>query len=100
MSTIDQFSLYSKANEIITSPQEDEVDKHINTIKNLKEYEDVVNYVKENFGEISEDTVFNYEELNKQISIVTREDCIEICARKDENQYFGQGWKLVTPEQN
>ena len=73
----------------------DKVDGFIHDLQLLNQYEDVVNYLNDKFGDIDNEKVIDYPDLKKQIEIVFKENAVEFFAAKDWKQYFGKGWRTA-----
>ena len=86
-----QYNQYSK-NAGISSY--DEVDSYVRDINQLKGYNDVMNYIKEKFGDIEGGRkLIEYNDINKQVEIVIKEDAVEFFTAKNWCQTFGKGWR-------
>ena len=94
-----QFNLYAmNASGENTIPKKDEVDVFIDEIRNIDEYNDIKILLEEKFGTISGEKRIDYADLKKQLYILVDEDKIEVCSLKNNQQYFGMGWKLLDNE--
>jgi len=71
----------------------DEVDECIQTLQRMNQYDDVVNFITNKFGNIDERKLLDFKELNKQIEIKFKPDAVEFFAAKEWKQYYGKGWK-------
>ena len=92
MASINQFSLYSMNGNLNTEQKEDQVDVYIRELTQINDYNEVMNYVQEKFGDISGNKMFEYPEIKKQINVFTEKNRVEICAAKEYQQYWGKGW--------
>ena len=88
------YNIYS-INAGIKTEVRDQIDTCINEIKDFCEYDEIKNYLEENFGNIQGEKWIHYEELHKNLYLRVESDRIEVCALKNEQQYFGKGWKLL-----
>lgn len=92
MTTLNQFNLYSMNSGISVQQKKDEVDAMVDELVSISDYEEVANFVKEHFGDVSGDKMFEYPEINKQINVFTGENRVEICVAKNWQQYWSKGW--------
>ena len=90
-----QYNLYSMNAGIQTI---DEVDGYVHDLQKLNEYEDVVKYINEKFGDVGEQKLLEYPEMKKQIEIKIKDNAIEFFAAKEYQQFFGRGWRKNTEE--
>ena len=86
------YALYSMNAGVSTV---DKVDGYLYDLQRLNQYEDVVNYINEKFGDVGSEKVIDYPEIKKQIEIVFKEDAVEFFAAKDWKQYYGKGWRKL-----
>ena len=94
-----QFNLYSmNAGGKFEMPKDDAVDTCINEVRGMNVYDEIKSYLTERFGDFSGEKWVEYPELHKQMYLKIEGDIIEVCALKNEQQYFGQGWKLINKE--
>ena len=98
MAELNQFSLYSMGGNYNVQPKCDEVDTIVKELVSIDEYEKVVNFVREHFGDVHGNRLFEYDDINKQINVFTEENRVEICVAKDRKQYWGKGWLLPKSE--
>ena len=96
MATLNQYNLYSMNVGNTDFVRSDKVDKYLNELRRINDFEEVSDFVVENFGKIENVALLDFPELGKQMSIVVNEDKIEICAAKNSKQYYGKGWKLIS----
>lgn len=96
MAELNKYSLY--AGGAMQIREQDKVDKFISDLKEMNEYEEVCTYLEEHFGENQKSGIIEFPELNKQISIVYKDNAVEFCAAKNRKQYFGKGWLFVNDE--
>ena len=92
MAIINQFSLYSMGSDFNNIPKDDKVDGLIKELINIDEYEDVCNFVKERFGDIQGNKMFEYPDVKKQINVFVERNRVEICAAKEYKQFWSKGW--------
>jgi len=71
----------------------DEVDKLVNELKKIDNYDDVEDFVKEKFDFSGERKIINYSQLKKMICVQPKENAIEFFAIKDNKAYFSKGWR-------
>ena len=71
----------------------DEVDGFLYDLQHLNQYDDVVKYLNDKFGDTGSEKVIDYPDLNKQIEIVYKDDAVEFFAAKEWKQYYGKGWR-------
>ena len=90
-----QYSLYSLNFQNNISNHMDEVDVCIQEVRDMTLYEDIKSYLTEHFGNFSGEKWVEYPELHKDLFLRLDKDKIEVCALKNDNQYFGRGWKLI-----
>ena len=91
-----KYNRYSLNYDINSMSKIDEVDSCIQDVRNMNIYEDIRSYLTERFGEFSGDKWVDFPDLHKELFLRIEDDKIEVCALKNNNQYFGQGWKLIT----
>ena len=91
-----QYSLYSLNAKCESHNTSDKVDIFIDSIKFIDEFDDVKNVIVDKFGEFKGDKWIDYDELHKNIYLKLKDDIIEVCALKNDKQYFGKGWKLIS----
>lgn len=96
MTELNQFMLYSRNTGV--SHEDDEIDNYVNDLRKIDEYDEVLKFIQEHFGEVESGKIYDYPELNKQICINLKEDAIEFCAAKNRKQFFGKGWKIINKE--
>ena len=87
---LNQYNLYSM-NVGVTSV--DEVDDCVQTLQRMTNYNDVVQYLNNKFGDIGESKLLEYKDLDKQIEIKFKPDAVEFFAAKKWTQYYGKGWR-------
>ena len=90
-----KYNLYSMNFESSNLSQKDEVDACIQDISDMNVYEDLRAYLVEHFGDFNGEKWVDYPKLHKHVFLRLEEDKIEICVLKNEQQYFGKGWKLI-----
>lgn len=99
MTELNKYSLYSISSDI-KEPSQDKIDICISELYKINEFEEVCSFVQEFFGNIEEETLFEYPELNKQVFINSKENVIEIFIAKNKEQVFSKGWKLINTKTN
>ena len=95
MAEFNKYALYTMGGMVNNMPKEDTVDKCVNELRRLDEYDDVLKFVTEHFGDINGDKMIEYPDINKQIYVVVDEKKIEVHAAKNMTQFFGNSWILV-----
>ena len=70
----------------------DEVDKHVDFLKNENDYEKVQSYLREHFGTFENDKWFEFDDIHKTCYLLFDGDKIEFCAQKNHQDYFSKGW--------
>ena len=96
MTAFNSYTMYSANVQAKPINTEDKVDKYIDELRTMSEYDDVKSFVETNFGDVNGEKLYDYPELKKQIYILVDDDKIEFCAAKNKQQYFGKGWKLIS----
>ena len=91
----DQYHLYGLCMGSNVVQQIDKVDSYIQEVRDMTFYEDLKSSLVSHFGEFSGIKWVEYPELKKDLYLLLEEDKIEICALKNDIQYFGRGWKLI-----
>lgn len=96
---LNKYSLYSM--NLGNVETIDKVDSYIREIKTIREYDAIKDYIDSKFGTLQEEvTILDYPELDKKMSIVLKENLVEICAVKGDKQFFGRSWRFVTKEED
>ena len=91
-----KYSMYSIGTQYSSVSKTDEVDDYIAELRDLDEYEDAKKFVQDHFGTVEGVKFFEFPELSKSVSVVLDEEKVEICALKNNRQYYGKGWKLIS----
>ena len=94
-----QYNLYAMyASGKNDMPKTDEVDAFVKSVRVIEDYDDIKNAIIEKFGNFKGEKWVDYPNLQKRLYLLIENDRIEVCAIKNDNQYFGQGWKLIEQE--
>ena len=93
MVEISKYSYYSLNSNSVNYL--DCVDEFVNSVKQMKEFNQVKEFIKYNFGEFGEKAKFYSTELNKEIYIKITDTRIEILIFKDKKLSYSQYWQLV-----
>ena len=93
-----QFNMYSSysyaAGEFKTAC-DDKILVDLQQLRNLTEFKDVSEFVNRVFGEGDGEQWYDYPN-NIEVQVVREENHICVGALKDEKQFFGKQWRLVT----
>lgn len=95
MSELNKYNLYNLGFQNQISVQKDEVDRMIDEMVNLHVYQEVKDFILNNFGEVDGTKYFDYPELNKQIGVINSPQKIVVCCFKNAKQYYGKGWQAI-----
>ena len=87
-----KYSVYSQNAQNFLHTCDDKILVDIHRLNNINEYDDVVKYVKEIWGDFEGERTFSYPN-NVLVIIRNKENCIEIGALKNNKQILGLGWK-------
>jgi len=71
----------------------DEVDKLVNEIKKIDNYEEIEKFVKDKFDFTGKRKILDYSQFAKKICIQPKENAIEFFALKNNETYFSKGWR-------
>ena len=94
MAQLNIYSLYSMNSNQKELLKEDEVDLILEKFKSIQELDEVRAIVEETFHIKEGIQWFDYSN-DKKVSVVIDEEKIEICALKNDKQYYGKGWKKI-----
>jgi len=92
-----QFNKYSLYSLNVGISSVDEVDECIHSLQRITQYDDVVKFITNKFGDIDERKLLDFKKLNKQIEIKFKPDAVEFHAASKWKQYFGKGWRKPEP---
>ena len=95
MAEFNKYSMYGLGFQGAEMSQKDKVDRMVDEIIDMNMYNEVKDFVKENFGDIQGGKWFEYPELNKSVYVLNESEKIEICMLKNHKQYYGKGWKPI-----
>ncbi len=88
-----QFNKYSLYSMNVGISSVDEVDECIQTLQRMTQYDDVVKFITNRFGDVGERKLFEYKDIDKQIEIKFKPDAVEFHAARKWKQYYGKGWR-------
>ena len=94
MTELNKFNLYNFNNNYSELYKQDEVDIILEKFKPMQEIDEVRSLVEETFKISNGVEWFEYPN-NKRISVVIDKEKIEICAIKNNKQFYGKGWKKI-----
>ena len=95
MAEFNKFSMYNLAYQGAGMSTKDKVDKMVDEVIDLHDYNEVKNYVLKNFGEVNGSEWFDYPEINKKVYVLNQDEKVEICMLKNNKQFYGKGWKKI-----
>ena len=99
MAEFNRFSLYSLGYGTMETPKQDVLDKHIDFLKGINDYDEVRNYILEHFGDVKDESMWvDFPELNKQCYLVVSDERVEFCVEKNHKQYYGKGWLKISKD--
>lgn len=91
-----KYNLYSMNGTFGSFSKVDEIDQYIEELKVIDEYSEVKDFIEKKFGEIHSPEFKEYPELGKMVTIVLDDEKVEFCALKNNKQYYGKGWRLIS----
>ena len=98
--TFNQFSLYAYAANEFVHACDDKILVELQQLKNLTEYDDVLDFVNKRIGSIKENTNKTYEYPNEiKVIVITEPNSIKVAAIQNNKQIFGRQWR-IEPENN
>ena len=95
MAELNKFSLYNFGIQGATMSTKDKVDRWVEDMIDLHDYNEVKDFVQRNFGNVDGIQWFDYPELSKKVYVLNEPEKIEICTLKNDKQYYGKGWKYI-----
>ena len=95
MTEFNKYNLYSmQYGQSVT--KQDEVDTLVESVKLTKDYYELKEFLVSKFGEFNGKKWVDYDELHKSVYLNHDGENIEFCALKNDTQYFGKGFKLIS----
>ena len=95
MTEFNKYSMYGLGFQGAGMSQKDKVDRMVDEIIDIDAYNEVQDFIKKNFGDVEGEKWFEYPEFKKLVYVLNEEDKIEICMLKNNEQYYGKGWKPI-----
>ena len=92
MSEFNKFSLYTLNYGSAQLREKDEVEMHIEFLRDCDEYEEVKSYLQNHFGEIDGERWVDFKSCHKECYLKVDDTKIEFCSLKNHKQYYGKGW--------
>ena len=93
MTEISKYNYYS-LNSCSISPF-DFLDEFSKTLMQMKEYDQVKEFLFYNFGKFEEKAKFSFPKLNKEVYLKITDKRIEVVILKDKKISYTQYWQLV-----
>ena len=88
------YDIYSVQNKLISASL-DEVDTLVKGVQFTKGYDELKTYLEEHFDSFAGEKWVDYDDLNKSVYMKIEENNIEFCALKNDEQYYGKGFKII-----
>lgn len=95
MATLYQGQLYACGYGATPIVNLDDVDAHIQFLKNCDDYNEVREYLTEHFGNINGEHWIGFDKYDKECYLKLEENRIEFCSLKNHKQYYGKGWLKI-----
>ena len=96
MAELNKFQYYSYTQNSGVQQRNDEVDKHVEYLNSMDEYDDVKNYLRTHFGEIYGEQWVDFDSCHKECYLKIEDSRIEFCCLKNHKQYYGKGWIKIS----
>ena len=94
MAELNKYSLYGL--NYNNAKKMDELDEFVNNIVQIKEFNQVKDFLDNKWHGIKGNTRISYDELSKKVLVSIQDDRIEVRVFKDSKQTFGQYWQLIS----
>jgi len=95
MTEFNQYNLYSM-HYAQNMTKQDEVDTLVESVKLTRGYTELKDLLMSHFGEFDGEKWVDYDELHKSVYLNHDGENIEFCALKNDTQYFGKGFRLIS----
>ena len=99
MAEINKYGMYNMSFSNSGMGEKDKIDKWVEELTKTDSLDAVRSFVSSNFGNIEGENWFDYPDLNKKVYVLVDEEKVEVCALKNDKQYFGKGWKLIKEDE-
>ena len=98
MVLLNNSNFYSYSYNNALDSKKDEVEIHIDFLKNCNDYDEVKDYLVHHFGEVQGERWIDFEGCNKECYLKFDDTKIEFCSLKNHKQYYGKGWAKLNQE--
>ena len=97
MAEFNYYNLYSYAGQDFKNATDGKVLVDLKKLGNLKDYDEILNFINSNFGEIALNKEFDFPNDIK-VLVHQIDESIILCAMQGEKQIFGSCWTKVQEE--
>lgn len=92
----EQYAKLANDNKVFA---ENRIQNELDSLDKLSKYEDVENFIEENYGSLTDKKLNLFFPGNIELAIRQEENTIEIVAIQGEYVIFSKGWRIVKKQQ-